>query len=62
MAVEATRKESSLRTRLERAAEESRSPIHPVYGWKDLKKTVSDLFAGKKDESAESQTDCNDQQ
>lgn len=53
MPAEATRntRETDLRTRLERAAEESRSPVHPVYGWNDLKRTVSGLF--KKSESTD---------
>lgn len=53
MAAEATSnaKETDLRTRLERAAQESRSPVHPVYGWNDLKKTFTDLFK-KSDQSS----------
>jgi hypothetical protein len=52
MAVEAIKdvKETGLRAKLERAAQESRSPVHPVFGWTDLKKTVSELF--KKSESS----------
>lgn len=34
----------SLRERLERAAEESRSPVYPVFGWKDLKNKLSDAL------------------
>lgn len=58
MPTEATKKaqSSELRNRLERAAEESASPIHPVYGWQDLKKTVSGLFRSPKTAKEDDET------
>jgi hypothetical protein len=55
MPTEAVKKRpSDLRVRLEQAAEESKSPVHPVYGWQDLRKTVVSIFKGsEKPQAAE---------
>ena len=51
-----TAKDNGLRAKLERAAEESRSPVHPVFGWNDLIKTVSEMFK-KPDKSSSDSSD-----
>ena len=61
MAHEAVKRaEGGLRDKLERAAEESRSPVHPVYGWNDLKKSVSGLFKKSESESSSSERSDSD--